>query len=201
MLHRNHLQTCQPSRNDGTWSLPVEDTSPMALPERFIREAHALGCVVRSFSDTQQAAEHVLNLIAPDTSIQSWDPAHIPLPGLADALASVGIRITPSSAACRIGLTGAAAALAGTGSLILTAGPGRPRQASLVPAIHIAVITSEQILPDFDTWVATQHTNDYQDFRSSRNIMVISGPSRTGDIANILVRGVHGPKTLHIIIV
>jgi L-lactate dehydrogenase complex protein LldG len=181
--------------------VPINDLSPATLQGRFAREAEALGCEVTAFSDVRQAVEHVQQIITPDTSIQSWDPAFIPLPGLAETLASVGIKIAPGDTTVRIGLTGADAALAGTGSLVLAAGPGKPRQASLVPPVHIAVITSDQIIPDLDTWAAAQHTNDYQDFRSSSNVIVISGPSRTGDIANIAVRGVHGPGTLHIIIV
>ena len=101
----------------------------------------------------------------------------------------------------RVGITGVDAALAGTGSLVLAAGPGKPRQASLVPPVHIAVLTTDQIVPNLDEWAAAQRASGFQQIRSASSVVVISGPSRTGDIANIPVRGVHGPGQLHILIV
>jgi L-lactate dehydrogenase complex protein LldG len=181
--------------------VPLDDASPAALRERFIREAQAHGCIVAAFSDVQQAVERVLQIIAPDTSIQSWDLAHIPLPGLAGAFARAGINIAPGDTSARIGLTGADAALAATGSLVLVAGPGKPRLPSLTPPVHIAIIRQDQIVPDLDTWAAAQRANEYRSFRSASSVVVISGPSRTGDIANIPVRGVHGQGTVHIILV
>jgi L-lactate dehydrogenase complex protein LldG len=178
--------------------VPVEDTSPAALQSRFVQGAGALGFTVTSCADPKQAIERILVLIAPDHAIQRWDFAHIPLPGLAEALVGAEIQIAPGDASVRIGLTGVDAALAGTGSLILVSGPGKPRQPSLVPPVHIAIVTADQIVPSFDSWAAAQTAGGFQDLRSSSSVVVISGPSRTGDIANIPVRGVHGPGVVHI---
>jgi L-lactate dehydrogenase complex protein LldG len=180
---------------------PVNDTSPAALQSRFVREAEALGCSVTCVSDPDQAVEHVLGLINPDKIIQSWDFAHIPLPKLPDALTKAEIRVVPGNTTARTGLTGADAALAGTGSLVLVTGPGKPRRPSLMPPVHISVITADQIVPNLDTWAASHHADDFQRVRSANNIVVISGPSRTGDIANIPVKGVHGPGAVHIILI
>jgi L-lactate dehydrogenase complex protein LldG len=179
---------------------PIEDTSPAALRERFAREAQALGGQVAAFTEANRAAEFILGLIAPDQAVQSWDFAHIPLPGLAEALTHAGIRVSNGDAAVRVGITGVDAALAGTGSLVLAAGPGKPRQASLVTPVHIAVLTADQIVPHLDFWAAAQRTDDFQRIRSASGVAVISGPSRTGDIANIPVWGVHGPGKLYIVI-
>jgi len=177
--------------------VPFEDTSPAVLQARFVREAETLGCTVTPCAGPQQALEHILALIAPDRAIQRWDCAHIPLPGLAEALAAAEIQEAPGDASVRIGLTGVDAALAGTGSLILVSGSGQPRQPSLVPPVHIAVVTADQILPNFDTWAAAQPADR---IRAASSIVVISGPSRTADIANIPVRGVHGPGVVHIVL-
>lgn len=187
-----------PVTSDRQPMVPVEDTSPAALRSRFVQGAEALGFTVTSCADPKQAIERILALIAPDHTIQRWDFAHIPLPGLAEALAGAEIQIAPGDASVRIGLTGVDAALAGTGSLILVSGPGKPRQPSLVPPVHIAIVTADQIVPSFDTWAAAQSAGGFQDIRSSSSVVVISGPSRTGDIANIPVRGVHGPGAVHI---
>jgi L-lactate dehydrogenase complex protein LldG len=180
---------------------PVEDLTPAALQTRFVYEAEALGCQVACLSDPDQALGYVVRLIAPDTTIQSWDCAHIPLPGLADTLMRAGIDVVSGDSTVRVGLTGVDAALAGTGSLVLATGPGKPRQPSLVPPVHIAVLTTDQIVPNLDTWAVTQRANNFQHVRSASSVVVISGPSRTGDIANIPVRGVHGPGRLQIVIV
>lgn len=180
---------------------PVEDIFPAALQTRFVREAAALGFQVTCCADSAQALEVVIRLIAPDQAIQSWDFAHIPLPGLADALEHAGISVVSSDPAIRVGLTGVDAALAGTGSLVLMSGPGQPRHVSLVPPVHIAVVTASQIVPHLEAWTAAQHADGFQRLRSASSVVVISGPSRTGDIANIPVRGVHGPGVVYIIIV
>jgi L-lactate dehydrogenase complex protein LldG len=180
---------------------PVEDVSPAGLHVLFMRGAAALGARVVSFEAAGEALDYLLALIAPDTAVQSWDFARIPLPRLGDALAAAGIRVAPGDPAVRVGITGVDAALAGTGSLVLAAGPGKPRQASLLPPVHVAVLTAAQIVPNLDTWSAAQHSAGFPDVRSASSVVIISGPSRTGDIANIPVRGVHGPGQLHIVIV
>ena len=50
-------------------------------------------------------------------------------------------------------------------------------------------------MPTFETWMAAQ---DLDQFRSASNVVLISGPSRTADIANELVMGVHGPGSVQI---
>lgn len=181
--------------------VPLEDTSPAALLDRFVRAAEALAFTVTVVPDAAQATAKVLALIAPDTAIQSWDFAHIPLPDLERALAQAGIRVAPGDPAVRVGLTGVDAALAATGSLVLAAGPGKPRLPSLLPPVHLTVLTADQIVPSFDTWAAAQRAEGFAGVRRASSVVVISGPSRTGDIAHIMVRGVHGPGTLHVIVI
>lgn len=181
--------------------LPAEDVSPDTLRARFAREAESAGCQVTLWPESAEALSYVLHLIAPDSAILGWDLAHIPLPGLADALRGAGIDVISGDPAIRVGLTGVDAALAGTGSLVLASGPGKPRYPSLVPPVHIAVLTTSQILPDLETWATTQRADDFAAARASSSIVVISGPSRTSDIANIPVRGVHGPGIVHVVMV
>lgn len=176
------------------------DNQPAALEAHFITQAEALGCHVHRLATANQAVETLLQLIAPDNRIQSWDPTHIPLPGLATILRDNRIAVAPGDTSVRTGLTGVDAALAGTGSLVLVSGAGKPRQPSLLPPVHIAVMTAAQIVPDLDTWMAAQRPDNFQALRAASNIVLVSGPSRTGDIANIPVMGVHGPETVHIII-
>ncbi len=143
----------------------------------------------------------LLALLGEDRRLLSWDLAHIPLPGLQAALDHAGIEIAaPEDASVRVGLTGADAALAATGSVILSSGPGKPRTVSLLPDVHIVVITAGQIVPNLETWAADRRAQGLDDFRQTSSVMIISGPSRTADIAMQLVLGAHGPAALHILI-
>jgi L-lactate dehydrogenase complex protein LldG len=85
------------------------------------------------------------------------------------------------------GLTLVDRAVAETGSLVLSAGGGRARLASLAPPRHVALVREDQIVSSLDEALAGL---------TGRTSVLISGPSRTADIAGILVRGIHGPKEL-----
>jgi L-lactate dehydrogenase complex protein LldG len=96
-----------------------------------------------------------------------------------------------------VGLTGATAALADTGSIIVTSGPGRARIASLLPPIHVAVLPTSRIYPTMHDWLASGGT---ELVRETANLVVITGGSRTSDIELQLTLGMHGPKELHVVL-
>lgn len=92
------------------------------------------------------------------------------------------------------GVTGADAALAETGSVIISSGPGRSRMASLLPPVHIALVTAERLSSDILTWAAARSGD------LPANVTVISGPSKTADIEQTLAIGMHGPKRVIVIL-
>jgi L-lactate dehydrogenase complex protein LldG len=190
--------------------LPI--TNHQLLIEKFAAE-------LRSLSGAFLAAPHadvpalVARLVHERNAARllAWEQAHLPAPGLLDYLrGEAGLTVVdahlPHDEPARserlaevervtIGLTGADAALADTGTLALRTGPGRPRLASLSVRTHIALFTASQLyaswsawwdnLPDKAEWVQTTS-------RSS-SVTLISGPSRTADIEMTLTVGVHGP--------
>jgi L-lactate dehydrogenase complex protein LldG len=71
---------------------------------------------------------------------------------------------------------------------------------SLLPPVHIAIIRADQIIPDLETWGAALRSHGLDAFREIASAVIISGPSRTADIAQTMILGMHGPWELHIII-
>jgi L-lactate dehydrogenase complex protein LldG len=178
----------------------LAETDSDALLTRFIKMAESLPCKVYCVGETE-AAQVILKLIGTDTSVLSWSPEHIALPGLTDVLNQAGIEVAaPDDGNVRVGITGIDAALASTGSLIVMSGAGKYRLTSLLPDLHIAVMTPDQILPDLEAWFSQQKQKGLTAFRQSSNTVIITGPSKTADIAQELIKGAHGPREVHIII-
>jgi L-lactate dehydrogenase complex protein LldG len=99
-------------------------------------------------------------------------------------------------------LSGAACAIAESGTLVLRHGPGRPRLASLLAPTHIAVVRTEQLVRGLGEALArlrAEHGDAL--FDATSNLTLITGPSRTGDIEMTLALGIHGPPELHVILV
>ncbi len=98
---------------------------------------------------------------------------------------------------CQLGITGAEAAFAETGTIVVRSGPGRPRMASLVPLVHIAVLRRDRVFRSASHWAADPSAR----MADGSNVVFITGPSKTADIESIVTLGVHGPKHLHIALV
>lgn len=182
-------------------TVPLLDKSPQALQVRFVEELERVGCKVLQTDDSGTALQHVLSIVGEDKAVLTWDFEHIPLAGLREALQAANCEIAaPRDASVRVGITGVDAGLAATGSLLLMSGVGKARQVSLLPAVHVAILTTQQILPDLETWAAAQREKGLANFRQSSNVVLVTGPSRTADIAMELIVGMHGPGEVHVVI-
>ena len=93
-------------------------------------------------------------------------------------------------------VTGCTVAIAETGTLVLAAGPAEGRRAlTLVPDLHVCVVRAEQVVETV--------AEAFDGLRGSerRPLTFVSGPSATSDIELERVEGVHGPRSLVVLIV
>lgn len=165
-------------------------------PARFAAEMTASGGRV-SFCASRELAGQILELLAARgvQSMQAWEAEYMP-EGLLEALEQGGIRITHSpNPDLRAGLTGALAACADTGTLVLPGGHGRPLTASLLPEIHLVVLRAGDIYESLPQVFALQEV------RNAPAVVLVSGPSRTADIEMTLTIGVHGPGEVHVFVI
>ena len=95
-----------------------------------------------------------------------------------------------SLAECDLGITVADAAIPETGTVLLRTTQGQPDALSLLPRVHLALVTPAAFLADIHQVFAMA--------KGDRHFVLVSGSSRTADIEKILTLGVHGPKSFHL---
>ena len=134
------------------------------------------------------AARHVARLGVPPGLREDWRPGTIDVvedrdlaPRELDGLDGV--------------LTACTLAIAETGTLVLAAGPEEGRRAlTLVPDLHLCVVRESQIVDGVPAAFAALGP------LATRPLTLVSGPSATSDIELARVEGVHGPRTLVVLV-
>jgi len=112
--------------------------------------------------------------------------------------AGINIQARAAKGDDMVGITGAFAGIAETGTLMLLSGPQTPATVSLLPETHIAVLEVGRIVATMeDAWDRLRAEHG----KLPRAVNFVSGPSRTADIEQTVTLGAHGPYRVLIIIV
>ncbi len=100
------------------------------------------------------------------------------------------------------GITGVDFVLAETGSLVLSSSTEGAQLTSLAPPVHIALYRRMQIVASLDEVLARLPlAGGLDEPGAGRSVVFVTGTSRTADIEQVLIRGVHGPREVHAILV
>jgi len=195
-----------PPEPEGAWPQDL-------LVGRFSAELTAIAGKVHRVTASSAAIDTVMDLCQHRGAerVLSWAPEEIGLPGLRDAFAAAGISADDgwlpegeedrrarlrTLASISVGLTGAIAGIAESGTIAVVSGAGRSRLASLLPPVHIAVLRATRLYPSLGTLIDA-HAGILE---WGSNLVLITGPSRTADIEMTLTRGVHGPGEVHVVL-
>ena len=168
------------------------------LARRFADELSAVDGTPHPGGDPTAVA---FELVGPEPTLVAVedDPT---VESVAAALADAGHEVLrPSEAGFRgrladavLGVTGCTAAIAATGTLLLTADPAHPRATSLLPRTHLAVVEPDRLVSSLDEALGRIPTP------APSAVTLVTGPSRSADIEQILTLGVHGPARVHVVL-
>ncbi len=123
-----------------------------------------------------------------------WQTAELNKLGVEKALRSIGVEIISPYASnravaeCELGVTSADFALPETGTLVLRSSIEQPRTVSLLPRVHLVLMRSTCLRADLH--------QVFEEAKDDGYFVFVTGSSRTSDIELTMTLGVHGPKTL-----
>jgi L-lactate dehydrogenase complex protein LldG len=179
--------------------VPEVDMESRIASVRF--RVEALAGVTHRVGNPSEACEVVRDAVAGKTAVASnalflAECGITGLPGVRSGVTNRG-ELRELCATVDIGITSADYVLADTGTLVMIASPQEARMVSLLPPAHIAVVPADRILTGLDELFTALPRPAEQ----SSSMVLITGPSRTADIEQILVRGVHGPGQIMVVLV
>jgi L-lactate dehydrogenase complex protein LldG len=164
----------------------------------FIEKLESVSGKITRVASIDKAAEvvarHLESFDLGDNLVVAPDPALEGIPWSN----RLGVERRAAAGGDRLSVTGAYAAVAETGSLVLLSSPDSPTTLNFLPDDHVIVLRESQIVPHIeDVWVRMR--SDKQ--AMPRTVNFITGPSKTADVEQTIQEGAHGPRRLHVILV
>ena len=197
-LGRSVGQECPPP------PAPMLEIPEVAMDDRI---AMFFACVEKLAGKTHRAASaedarsYAAGLIGGRSAVMSNAPflrecGLETIPGISTGVSDT-VKLRELCATAAVGVTSADYALADTGTLVMIASPHESRLVSLLPPVHLAIVPKERMLTGLDELLTVLP----KPAETTSAMVFITGPSRTADIEQILVRGVHGPGEIHVVVV
>jgi L-lactate utilization protein LutC len=172
------------------------------LADLFEQTATAVQATVHRVPGADVPAELLGRLVdehAVRTAVTTREPEAL---AVAETLADLGVTVEPYSVAAaarsQLGVTSAVAAIAATGSVALDSTVAGGRTAGLLPPVHLCVLPADRLVPAPSD--VLRPLGDRAPADLPANLVLVTGPSRTGDIEQILTLGVHGPVAVHVVL-
>ncbi len=164
--------------------------------QRFLDELALLGVDYHVEASAAEVRTRVADIVG-SRSVLRWDVRHLPydIGGILENAAD-GSSPRERQAAAQIGVTGCDAAIAETGSLVLLSGEGKPRAASLLPPVHLAILQRNDLRFSMGEFFAARRDA----IAAAACCTFVTGPSRTADIELTLTVGVHGPGEVIVVV-
>jgi L-lactate utilization protein LutC len=179
----------------------IPDVDMQARVESLLQKVAALSGKTRQAESPGAARAYVAALLNGRRAVASNAPflAECGIPDLPGVCSRVSGReaLRELCATADIGLTSADYALADTGTLVMLSSREEARMISLLPPVHVALVPRARVLTGLDELFTILPRPAEQ----TSSMVLITGPSRTGDIEQFLVRGVHGPGEIHVVVV
>ena len=170
------------------------------LPASFERAATAVAASVHRVAGEVVPVELLADLVrrhAVQRAVVSAEPA---ARAVGATLEGLGVVVSPLStreaAEADLGVTSATFGIAATGSVVQEADVAGGRTASLLPRIHLCLLPSDRLVATTAEVLRRLPARE----RMPSNLVLITGPSRSGDIEQIITLGVHGPTAVHVLL-
>lgn len=192
---KKHVRNVVPVRGNGS---PEEQVS------KFKAEAELVNATVTRVSTNAEIPQEIAKYLA-DNNLPSRIKHAPSLSHLDWSTTLMEVSQGIGEATDEVCVTSAYAGVAETGTLVTYSGQQNPTTLNFLPPVHVAVLNAADITGSYeDVWTKLRGDLAGKDQAASfipRTVNMITGPSRTGDIQQTLLLGIHGPQRLHIVIV
>ena len=208
-IDRLYRRIAEPVPANPAHPLPPPLDELPAIRSSLLDASDVLGSFVRNATDVRVIVHDVAGSeVPPDVIAQIVEHHHVERAVVSrepeavrvgDALRAAGVAVHNATidacAAADLGVTGATAAIATTGTLVLRSDTTGSRSASLLPPVHLCVLAASRVVATSTDVLAGLGAT-----HMPSNLVLITGPSRSGDIELIITVGVHGPHVVEVVL-
>ncbi len=189
-----------PPPNQGIPLVRSSLLDPSDVLGSFVRNARAVNATVHDVDSHEVPAALVAEVVGRHHVRRSVVSAEREAGLVGELLRDVGVHVQPLSldaaAAADLGVTACIAAIATTGTVVQSSEVAGGRGASLLPTVHLCIVPASRVVP-----TSAEVLRRLPELGAMpSNLVLVTGPSKSGDIEQIMVTGVHGPVALEIVL-